>query len=287
MSNDPGILYVVATPIGNLGDISARAIDILGNADLVLAEDKRRTSQLFAHLGLHRPMLALHEHNERELVPQLVRRLQSGESMALVSDAGTPLISDPGYPLVSQLRQSGVPVVPIPGASALTAALSVAGLPTDRFVFEGFLPRSGRARAERLARIAEADCTSVVYESVHRIDHALTDLAEACGSDRRVVLLRELTKLHETVLSGELGSLRQQVEADSNQHKGELVLVIAGRPPVADEQRDDEARRLLHILLEQLPVKQSSAIAAQYTGLSRKLLYKMALSIKAENSDAD
>ena len=210
----PGTLYVVATPIGNLGDIGGRALEVLGRVDAVCAEDTRHTRQLLGHFGLERPLLALHEHNEDAIAARVVARLQAGESLALVSDAGTPLVSDPGFRLVRAARAAGIRVSPVPGASALVAALSVAGLPSDRFVFEGFLPAKAAARRERLQALAAEPRTLLFYESSHRIAGTLADAVDAFGGDRAAVLARELTKLFETVLDGSLAELRARVDAD-------------------------------------------------------------------------
>src|SRR5207342_3336141 len=230
----PGTLHVVATPIGNLGDLSPRALDTLRNVAAVCAEDTRHTRQLLSHFGLERPLLALHQHNEDAQAAQLVARLLAGDSLALVSDAGTPLVSDPGFRLVSAARAAGVRVSPVPGACAAIAALSVAGLPSDRFCFEGFLPAKAGARRERLRALAREPRTLVFYETGHRIEESLADFVEAFGARREAVLARELTKLFETVLGETLADLHAQVVADANQRKGEFVLVVRGSEDDAD-----------------------------------------------------
>jgi 16S rRNA (cytidine1402-2'-O)-methyltransferase len=267
-----GTLHVVATPIGNLGDLSARALDVLGSVDAVCAEDTRHTRQLLAHFGLERPLVALHQHNEDAQAAQLVARLQRGESLALVSDAGTPLVSDPGFRLVRAARDAGLRVSPVPGACAAIAALSVAGLASDRFAFEGFLPAKAGARRERLARLAAETRTLLFYEASHRIEETLEDMVAALGSERRSVLARELTKLFETVLDGPLASLLAQVRADPNQRRGEFVLVVEGAGDDADA-RIAEGRRLYAKLGEHLPPSTAAKLAAELSGAPRKALY--------------
>lgn len=277
MSNAAGILYVVATPIGNLDDITARAVQVLGSVDCILAEDTRHSRRLLDHIGVNRPLQALHEHNERAVGERIVSRLLSGETMALISDAGTPLISDPGYPLVAACREQGVRVVPVPGASALIAALSVAGLPTDRFRFEGFLQRRGSARAAQLQSLAAETATLVFYESSHRIEEALVAMVDAFGAERQAVVARELTKLHETIQGGELGTLLQWTRDDDNQRKGEFVVMVAGAQEQDAELAD--ADRVLRILLDELPVKRAAALTSRITGLARNRLYQRALEL--------
>lgn len=279
MSIEPGVLYVVATPIGNLDDLTRRAGRVLAEVDAIAAEDTRHTRRLLEHLAIETPMLALHEYNERTATQRLMERLRRGESLALVSDAGTPLISDPGFPLVRECRREGVKVVPVPGPSALLAALSACGLPTDRFRFEGFPPRKGPARRERLTALTAETATLVWFESSHRILETLRDLVEVFGAERRACLARELTKLHETFLLGGLGELREHVEADPDQQKGECVLTVAG----AELERDDsqaEIDRQLRILLRELPVKQAAALVAELSGEKRNRVYKRALALK-------
>ncbi|MGY1425700.1 16S rRNA (cytidine(1402)-2'-O)-methyltransferase [Lysobacter sp. A289] len=268
----PGTLHVIATPIGNLGDISARALEVLGQVDAICAEDTRHTRQLLSHFGLERPLLALHQHNEEAQADQLVARLQAGESLALVSDAGTPLVSDPGYRLVRAARAAGVRVSPLPGACAAIAALSVAGIASDRFAFEGFLPAKGGARRERLARLAAETRTLIFYESAHRIEESLVDFVAAFGAGRPAVLARELTKLFETVLDGDLAALLAAVQADANQRKGEFVLVVEGIGDAA-EAKLVEGRRLYLKLSEHLPPSTAAKLAADLSGASRKALY--------------
>ncbi|HEX5693272.1 MAG TPA: 16S rRNA (cytidine(1402)-2'-O)-methyltransferase [Arenimonas sp.] len=268
----PGTLFVVATPIGNLGDLSPRALDTLRTVAAVCAEDTRRTRQLLAYFGVERPLLALHEHNEEAMAGRLVTRLAAGESLALVSDAGTPLVSDPGYRLVRAARAAGFRVSPLPGPCAAIAALSVAGLPSDRFAFEGFLPSRGNARRDRLQRLAAESRTLVFYESSHRVEAALVDLADAFGPGRPAVLARELTKLFETVLDGTLGELRDQVSADPDQRRGEFVVIVQGAPDETAAQLA-EGRRLYARLSEHLPPSTAAKLAAELSGAPRKALY--------------
>lgn len=267
-----GTLFIVATPIGNLADLSPRALDTLRGVDAVCAEDTRHTRQLLSHFGIERPLVALHEHNEGEIAEKIVSRLLAGESLALVSDAGTPLVSDPGFRLVRAARVAGVKVSPVPGPSALIAALSVAGLPSDRFAFEGFLSAKASARRERLAALAGETRTLVFYESSHRIAEALADLRAAFGDERPAVIARELTKLFETVLDGTLAQLHAQVEADPNQRKGEFVVVVQGN--VDDEgAKIAEGRRVYALLNEHLPPSTAAKLAAEISGAPRKALY--------------
>lgn len=269
---EKGALYVVATPIGNLADLSPRARDVLARADLICAEDTRHTRHMLNALGLERPLLALHEHNEAERVQQLLGQLQSGKSLALVSDAGTPLISDPGYRLVRALRAAGIRVSPIPGPCAAVAALSVAGIASDRFCFEGFLPHKSSARRERLRKLAGEPRTLVFYESSHRIEECLADMRAAFGDEREAVLAREISKLFETVLDGSVSSIAEKLAADPNQRRGEFVLVIAGAPE--DESAAlVEGRRLYAKLSEVMKPSQAAKIAAELSGAPRKALY--------------
>jgi 16S rRNA (cytidine1402-2'-O)-methyltransferase len=267
-----GTLYVVATPIGNLADLSARARQVLAEVAAICAEDTRHTRALLTAHGIERPLLALHEHNEAEQAWKLVERLRAGDSLALVSDAGTPLVSDPGYRLVREARAAGLKVSPVPGACAAIAALSVAGIPSDRFCFEGFLPAKAAARRERLAALAREPRTLVFYESAHRIEEALADFVAVFGGEREAVLARELTKLFETVLGDTLAALAQRVADDADQRKGEFVLVVRGCP-------DDgsaallEGQRLYARLKEQLSPSQAAKLAAELSGAPRKALY--------------
>lgn len=268
----PGTLFVVATPIGNLGDLSPRALETLKSVAAICAEDTRHTRQLLSRFGLERPLIALHEHNEDEACAPLLARLQGGESLALVSDAGTPLVSDPGFRLVRAARAAGIAVSPVPGASALVAALSVAGLPSDRFVFEGFLPAKSGARLARLSELAGETRTLIFYESSHRIEDSLSDAAAVFGPERPAVLARELTKLFETVLDGSLAQLQERVRGDVNQRKGEFVLLVHGAVEGADA-KVVEGRRLYAKLSEHLPPSTAARLAADLSGAPRKALY--------------
>ncbi|AGI22996.1 16S rRNA (cytidine(1402)-2'-O)-methyltransferase [Pseudomonas sp. MT3] len=273
-----GTLYVVATPIGNLDDISARALKVLRDVSLIAAEDTRHSVRLLQHFGLETPLAACHEHNEREQGGRFLAKLQAGEDVALISDAGTPLISDPGYHLVRQARAAGVQVVPVPGACALIAALSAAGLPSDRFVFEGFLPAKAAGRRGRLEALLEEPRTLIFYEAPHRLLECIEDMAAIFGNERPAVLARELTKTFETLKGLPLGELREFVAGDSNQQRGECVLLVAGRPaPEGDEAVDAQTLRVLDLLLAELPVKRAAALAAEITGVRKNQLYQIAL----------
>ena len=268
-----GRLWVVATPIGNLEDFSPRAQDVLRRVSLIAAEDTRHSAPLLARFGIGTRLVALHEHNERDEADRLVARMAAGEEIGLISDAGTPLVSDPGFRLVRAARAAGIPVSPVPGACAAIAALSVAGLPSDRFVFEGFLPAKAAARRERLAELAGESRTVVLYESSHRVRECLDDMAAVLGAERPVVLARELTKLFETVLDGSIAELIARVAADPNQERGEFVLLIGGRPEQEDA-RLAEGRRVFALLREELPPARAAKLAAAITGAPRKELYK-------------
>jgi 16S rRNA (cytidine1402-2'-O)-methyltransferase len=278
----PGTLFVVATPIGNLGDLSPRARDVLREADLLLAEDTRHTAQLLHACGVQRApgsVESLHEHNERERVPRVIARLGAGATVALVSDAGTPLVSDPGASLVSAAAAAGMAVVAVPGPCAAIAALSVAALPAARFAFEGFLPARASARRAALESLAREARTLVFYEAPHRVRETLADLAAAFGADRAAAVARELTKKFETVYRGTLGALAQQGSVDGDMARGEIVLVVQGA--AAETPADDaEVDRVLGILLEEVPVSQAARIAAQITGRARKELYERALQLR-------
>ncbi|MGM0535924.1 MAG: 16S rRNA (cytidine(1402)-2'-O)-methyltransferase [Pseudomonadota bacterium] len=282
MSDTPaGALYVVATPIGNLDDLSPRAARVLAQVALIAAEDTRHSGRLLRHLGLSRPMLSLHEHNEAARVEALDARLVAGEDIALVADAGTPLISDPGFVLVRELRSRGRRIVPVPGPCALVAALSGAGLPTDRFLFQGFLPARGGARRGRLEALASREETLVFYESPHRIRDTLADLATTLGA-RRVVLARELTKTFETFLDGSAAELLAWMKEDPDQARGEFVVMVAGAGSRGDADVSAvEADALLSALLaEGVGVKQSAAVAARVLGGTKKVWYARLQSLK-------
>ncbi len=267
-----GILYVVATPIGNLADLSPRAVETLRGVAAICAEDTRHSRPLLAHHRIERPLIALHEHNESEISDKLVARILAGESLALISDAGTPLVSDPGYRLVCAARAAGIRVSPLPGACAAIAALSVAGLASDRFTFEGFLPAKPAARRARLVQLASELRTLVFYESSHRIEEMLADARVAFGDARSAVIARELTKLFETVLDGDLASLHARVVAEADQRKGEFVVIVAGVGDDTDAKLI-EGRRLYAKLCEHLPPSQAAKLAAELSGAARKALY--------------
>jgi 16S rRNA (cytidine1402-2'-O)-methyltransferase len=273
-----GTLFVVATPIGNLDDLTPRARQTLAAVDRIAAEDTRHTRRLLSHFGLKTPLYALHEHNESEAAEALVAELEAGKSVALVSDAGTPLVSDPGYRLVRAAHRAGIPVSPVPGASAVTAALSAAGLPTDRFCFEGFLPARRAARRESLEKLAGETRTMVFYESVHRIAECLDDLVACFGESRAASVGRELTKLHEQVISAPLGVLRQQLERGEIVKKGEFVLVVAGTAEAGPTAIDVD--RLLVELADKLPGKEVAKILSRATGERRNSLYARLLELR-------
>jgi 16S rRNA (cytidine1402-2'-O)-methyltransferase len=276
-----GVLYVVATPIGNLDDFSMRAVDTLKRVDLIAAEDTRHTRPLLRHYAIETPMQPFHEHNERAQLEHMTAALLSGRCLALVSDAGTPLISDPGFPLVREAARLGIPVVPIPGPSALACALSAAGLPTDRFLFAGFPPRSGGQRQKWYQALARESATLVFYESSHRITESLEEMGRVFGNQREGVVAREMTKLHETFLRGTLEQLLVLVKTDENQRKGEFVVLLSGVAPDESAERVELAvDRLLGCLLRELPLKRAVAVAAELTGRKRNQLYEQALAIK-------
>ncbi len=277
MNSKTGVLHVVATPIGNLGDLSSRARETLQQADLVLAEDTRRTGVLMRHFNLGTPLSSFHDHNERQQVPEVLRRLSAGENIALVSDAGTPLISDPGYSLVSAAREQGFTVSPVPGPCALVAALSASGLPVDRFVFEGFVPARKGARQALLDRVAVEERTVVLYESSHRILETLEDMSSVLGPDRAVVIGREISKRFETFYRGDSVDVLEQLRAGTEHQYGEFVVMVEGAPV----QDADEVmlRKLLQLLLDELPVKTASRIAAAWSGAGRNRVYALALDL--------
>lgn len=282
MSIKKGSLYIVATPIGNMGDMTERAQKTLNDVDVIAVEDTRRSGQLLRNFEISTPMIAVHEHNERQICDSLLERITNGESIALISDAGTPLLSDPGYFLVNQARERDINVVPIPGVSAVITALSVAGLPTDRFVFEGFLPNKSSARQQRLEKLKDDGRTVIFYEAPHRIVEMLKDCQLIFGGLRKVVLARELTKTFETVHGDILDVLIPWVEADENQRKGEFVVLVQGAEAREDTGIDAESERILLILLKDLPVKQAAALAANITGLKKNALYQFALELKGK-----
>ncbi|UGA54364.1 16S rRNA (cytidine(1402)-2'-O)-methyltransferase [Vibrio sp. VB16] len=270
-------LYIVPTPIGNLGDITQRAIEVLSRVDVIAAEDTRHTGRLLSHFNIPTKTYALHDHNEQQKAQVLVDRLLQGQSIALVSDAGTPLISDPGYHLVNKCRQAGVKVVPLPGACAFVTALSASGLPSDRFSFEGFLPAKSKGRQDKFREIERAERTCIFYESPHRIMDSLQDMLTVLGPERIVVLARELTKTFETIQGMPLGDLIPWIEEDDNRKRGEMVLLIHGYREDVKDEIPAEALRLLTLLVAELPLKKAAAIVAETHGLKKNLLYKWGL----------
>lgn len=286
-SEGAGKLYVVATPIGNLGDISARALAVLAQADLVAAEDTRTTGHLLAHHGIAAKLVALHEHNEMRRAGELVARMQAGETIALVSDAGTPGISDPGALLVAQAREAGIDICPIPGANAAIAALSAAGLAAPHFLFYGFLPVRPAARRTVLEALRELPYALVFYEAPHRVAECVVDLAEILGGERDIVIARELTKLFEAIHRCRLDEAGAWLAADANRLRGEFVLLVSGAQAAAQEGLPPEAERVLRLLLAELPLKQSAALAAAITGARKNELYARALALRAIEAESD
>lgn len=273
MTAGVGRLWVVATPIGNLDDLSPRAAAVLRDVRIVAAEDTRHSAPLLARVGSSARMLALHEHNEREQAARIVDEIRAGHDVALIADAGTPLISDPGYRLVGAVREAGGLVSPVPGPCAAIAALSVAGLASDRFVFEGFLPAKSAARRERMTALAAETRTLIFYESSHRIGESIVDAAAVFGGSRNAVLARELTKIFETIIAAPLEEIARQIEADSNQRRGEFVLLVAGAEGADADAALAEGRRVFALLREELPPARAAKLAAAITGAPRKLLY--------------
>ncbi len=280
MAVQSGRLAVISTPIGNLGDLSPRAREELAGAELVAAEDTRRTGQLLTTLGLSRPLVSLHEHNESERIGELLERLRAGARIALVSDAGTPLLSDPGFELVRRVSQEGIAVVAVPGPSAITAALSIAGLPTERFSFEGFLPARLAERRARIAELAGETRTLVMFEAPHRIAESLEDLAAGFGAQRRAAVARELTKVFETVYRGSLASLAAQARSDANFTRGEITVVIEGAPrALAEDAPRAQLDATLGVLLAEMSPSKAAAVAAKLTGAKRNDAYSRALEL--------
>src|SRR5687768_7891065 len=275
-----GRLAVISTPIGNLGDLSPRARDELAAAELVAAEDTRRTGQLLTTLGLSRPLVSLHEHNESERIGELLEKLRAGARIALVSDAGTPLLSDPGFELVRRVSQEGIAIVAVPGPSAITAALSIAGLPTERFSFEGFLPARLAERRARIAELAAEQRTLVFFEAPHRIAESLEDFVTGFGGQRRAAVARELTKVFETVYRGTLAELAAQARGDANFSRGEITMVVEGAPraTVEDAPRA-QLDATLTVLLAELSPSKAAALAARLTGAKRNDAYARALQL--------
>ncbi len=280
MTAESGTLYVVATPIGNLGDLSPRAQATLQQVDLIAAEDTRHSASLLHHFGITTSLISLHEHNERQQAKLLVARCREGLSIALISDAGTPLISDPGYRVVRQAREAGITVVSVPGPCALVAALAISGLPSDRFVFEGFLPAKRQARYTRLAQLADETRTLIFYEAPHRLQETLHTMAEVFAPDREAVVARELTKLHETVYSHTLSGLLAWAAQTPGAHRGELVLLVHGAKKEQNTLHQ-EALKVLRPLVAALPLKQAVTVATEITGFKKNCLYQLALEIRS------
>ena len=266
-------LYIVATPIGNLGDISARALDVLRGADLVAAEDTRHSQRLLQHFGIETPLVPYHDHSDERAAARMLDKLQDGGAIALISDAGTPLISDPGFRLVRLVQDAGIKVVPVPGACAAVAALSASGLPTDRFLFEGFLPAKPAARADRILALASEQATVVLYEAPHRLEVTLEALVHGLGGDREAVLAREISKAFETIRRGSLAELLAFVRDDANQRRGEIVLLLRGADAVAAE-LDPRLLRLLEAMAGEMPGKRAAALLAEYSGARKNTLYQ-------------
>ncbi|HDR1022824.1 TPA: 16S rRNA (cytidine(1402)-2'-O)-methyltransferase [Pasteurella multocida] len=277
MNNLTGILYIVATPIGNLQDITQRALTVLQEVDLIAAEDTRHSGLLLNHYSIKKPFFALHDHNEQQKAHLLVEKLQQGNNIALISDAGTPLISDPGYHLVRQCRQAEIKVVPVPGACAAITALCASGIASDRFCFEGFLPAKTKARCDKLQNLAEEDRTLIFYESTHRILDTLADVEQVLGGERYVVLAREITKTWETITGDSVANLRQWLQEDANRTKGEMVLIIEGNPKQEEAEINPQAIKALKLLTEELPLKKAAAIVAELYGYKKNALYQYGL----------
>lgn len=278
--NKDGLLYVVATPIGNLADITLRALETLKTVDAIAAEDTRHTSGLLSHFGIAKKLIAVHEHNEHQSAEKLLLQLQAGENIALVTDAGTPGISDPGAVVVDFVRKAGIKVVPIPGVSAVIAALSASGITQNGFLFHGFLPASGAARRKALELLKVQTVTLVFYEAPHRIVESITDMAAVLGSERRVTFARELTKTFETIYSCDLGMAAAWLQADANQQRGEFVLLVEAAAVKNAEEISEETVRVLKLLLEDLPLKQAVKLTADITQEKKNDLYEFALQLK-------
>ena len=275
-----GTLYVVATPIGNLGDITLRAIETLKTVDAIAAEDTRHTSGLLSHFGISKKLIAVHEHNEQQSAEKLVLALKNGENIALVTDAGTPAVSDPGAIVVKVVRENGIKVVPIPGVSAVVTALSASGITQNGFHFHGFLPASGAARRKQLEVLKAQTVTLVLYEAPHRIIESVEDIAKVLGEERKITFCRELTKTFETIYTCPASRSSAWLQADANQQRGEFVLLVEAAPVVVAEEISEEAQRVLKCLLAELPLKQAAKLAAEITNEKKNALYELALSLK-------
>lgn len=272
-----GILYIVATPIGNLQDITQRALNTFETVDLIAAEDTRHSGILLSHYGIKKPFFALHDHNEQQRASVLVEKLQQGQDIALISDAGTPLISDPGFHLVRYCRQAGIQIVPIPGACAAITALCSSGVASDRFCFEGFLPAKSKGRCDKLTALADEPRTLIFYESTHRILDTLSDMQKVWGAERYVVMARELTKTWETIFGAPVGELIEWLSQDGNRIKGEIVLIVEGKPEQENADISPQAVRLLQLLVNELPLKKAAAIVAETFGEKKNALYQYGL----------
>ena len=275
-----GELYLVATPIGDMTDIAPRALGILSTVDIVAVEDKRRSSRLFSHFGIKTPMISYHDHSEEKQVKKIIDELLCGKSVALISDAGTPLISDPGYKLVNAAKDKSIKVSPVPGPCALIAAISASGLPSDRFIFEGFLPSKSIPRITKIQNISADSRTIIFYEAPHRILETLIDMIKVIGPSRKIVLARELTKTYETFISGTLEGVLEIIEKDLNQQKGEIVIVLAGADYSEKKIEAQDSKRILSVLLEELPLKQAVSLGSKITGVQKNIFYKLALDLK-------
>lgn len=280
ISIKPSTLYIVATPIGNLGDITLRAIETLKNVDLIAAEDTRHSGLLLQHFAIEGRLYPLHDHNEQQKTEALIEKLKSGLSIALISDAGTPLINDPGYHLVKACYQNQITVMPVPGACAAITALSVSGLPTDRFCYEGFLPAKSKARIDLLTQLKQEPRTVVFYESTHRILDSLQDMLNVYGPEKIVVLAKELTKSWETIIHSPLKDLIEWLKADDNRKKGEFVLIVEGYDKVNEQEIDPDAIKLLNRLQQEIPLKKAAGIVAEIYGLKKNQLYQLGLEQK-------
>mgnify|MGYP003921279335 CR=1 FL=1 len=281
-SNQSGTLYIVATPIGNLGDMVPRAVETLQSVSVIACEDTRHSKKLLDHFSIDKPCIAYHDHTDKKSSYNILKRLRAGEDVALISDAGTPLISDPGYRLVSEARQQGYSVIPIPGASAVVAALSVSGLPTDKFKFMGFLPAKSTQRKTSLSAVKGSAETMVYYEAPHRIADTIADMLDIFGADRPAFMAREISKTFETYLQGSMAELLALVQADSNQQRGEIVLVIAGAANESDVVSVD-SEKVLGLLLKELPLTKAASLTAKISGGDKKQLYQLGLSLQQKS----
>lgn len=277
-----GILYIVPTPIGNLADVTQRALEVLADVDVIAAEDTRHSQKLLQHYGISTRLLSLHEHNEGQRAKQIINKLNGGENIALISDAGTPLISDPGYTLVNQCRQANITVVPLPGACAAITALSGSGLPTDKFIFAGFLPVKQQAKAQALDKLLSDNATCVFYESPRRIEDTLACTVEVLGADRPVVLAKELSKAFETFFSGSAQDALDWLREDENHQRGEFVFMVGGAE-AQDEPIPEDALRLLKLLMQELPLKKAAAVTAKHYDLKKNALYQLGLELNDES----